>query len=558
MRYKSKINRLTILIIFSLFILNISCRIIKNAYDKSVIAKNQIVIDQAINQLMYAKDSYEHDLRLLLPLLDLRHLSEGQLAQIYLLVTTLHYSAGNMDSYFKDVGKALFYSKRTNNTDSTIYLYANMAKYFLEINGDQEAFDIINEAASFGSFYECSNVLTRIHIFQVYSAYLLHIRDYDRAFLAAHQIISDAPLTESFSPFFPVSYERAGNAIKALILLEQGKVNEAYVMACSLFEKYADPKERITQFNAFDFYMPLYYIKAIWALNHQEYQTAIEACEEYGKLCDDNFFIQKKIMLIGRLMNGLPPSMAEERSKLFQEISIDSRRLSAALISENARLSKEKFSGIMNELVLDSEIKEKTKDILHVVLVNFIIVALVFILFYVIFSEMQLDGLTKLYNRRTLNSRIHHLDMAKKNYTAVMLDLDDFKKLNDTYGHAFGDEVLKSVSSAILEVEGRFIKAYRYGGEEIVVLFEHLPCEDVIRMSESIRNKVCRLKFSKDVRVTASFGVGARPGNPVKQADENLYYAKSKGKNITAYKIDGKQYLAERRLEIRNPMPDTK
>ena len=65
------------------------------------------------------------------------------------------------------------------------------------------------------------------------------------------------------------------------------------------------------------------------------------------------------------------------------------------------------------------------------------------------------------------------------------------------------------------------------------------------------------LQVQKDVKITASFGVGAKPENPIKLADENLYYAKRKGKNIVAYKVNNKQYLAERRLEIRNPMPDT-
>ena len=211
----------------------------------------------------------------------------------------------------------------------------------------------------------------------------------------------------------------------------------------------------------------------------------------------------------------------------------------------------------MNELILKTELKEKTGEIIHAILMNLFIIVMAVILFYVVYTEMQLDGLTKLNNRRTFNSHIHHLEKAKKNYYAVMIDLDDFKKLNDTYGHAFGDEVLKSVSNAIIETESRFVKAYRYGGEEIVVLFEHLAFEDVIRMAESIRNKICKLKLSKNVRVTASFGIGTKPGNPVRQADENLYYAKSKGKNITAYKLDGKQYLAERRLEIREPVPDT-
>ena len=71
-----------------------------------------------------------------------------------------------------------------------------------------------------------------------------------------------------------------------------------------------------------------------------------------------------------------------------------------------------------------------------------------------------------------------------------------------------------------------------------------------------MRNDIAQLKWSKDIQVTASVGLGFEMPDSLKEADENMYVAKQKGKNFTAYRKNGKQYLAERRLDIREEMPD--
>ena len=135
-------------------------------------------------------------------------------------------------------------------------------------------------------------------------------------------------------------------------------------------------------------------------------------------------------------------------------------------------------------------------------------------------------------------------------------DIDDSKKLNDSFGHDFGDEVLRGVAQLLLMNERHNVKCYRYGGEEMVIILEHIDLEHAVKFSERIRTEISLLRWRENVRVTASFGLGYEMPDSVKEADENMYLAKKKGKNFTAYRKDGKQYLAERRMDIRNPVPD--
>jgi GGDEF domain-containing protein len=166
------------------------------------------------------------------------------------------------------------------------------------------------------------------------------------------------------------------------------------------------------------------------------------------------------------------------------------------------------------------------------------------------------DDLTGIPSRRALNECLHGIG---RRYTVAMLDVDHFKRFNDTYGHDVGDQVLKMVARKILAVGGGG-KAYRYGGEEFTVLFpgkkaaEALPHLEAVRQSiESYRLAIRSYDRPKDPRqgeskrgskgdttevsVTISIGV-AEAGEDqkstaevMKAADKALYRAKSKGRN---------------------------
>jgi diguanylate cyclase (GGDEF)-like protein len=166
------------------------------------------------------------------------------------------------------------------------------------------------------------------------------------------------------------------------------------------------------------------------------------------------------------------------------------------------------------------------------------------------------DELTQLPSRRALNEALMKLPDW---YTVAMVDVDHFKKFNDTYGHAAGDQALRLVASRLARVAGGG-KAYRYGGEEFALLFAGRPTEDVFVYLDRLRRVIEQTTFvvrgkdrrkndrgkgkswksvKKETNVTVSIGVASSNGEGLataevlRAADQALYRAKAKGRNCT-------------------------
>lgn len=163
-----------------------------------------------------------------------------------------------------------------------------------------------------------------------------------------------------------------------------------------------------------------------------------------------------------------------------------------------------------------------------------------------------IDPLTNLYNRRHCQEVMDREFSRAKRYgsdlSVAMFDIDNFKKINDTYGHQFGDEVLKQVSQIILSSLRNTDFAFRYGGEEILAVLTNSSADKALIPIERIRIKVENYPFEfegEGVKVTISSGICSTQEelssaeNLVKAADEALYEAKHSGKNkvILAEKI---------------------
>ncbi len=169
----------------------------------------------------------------------------------------------------------------------------------------------------------------------------------------------------------------------------------------------------------------------------------------------------------------------------------------------------------------------------------------------VLFEEKKFlaekDALTGVYNRRYFFEALDHAVYNAKRYGRkmglVMFDIDDFKHINDTYGHMVGDKVLKAIGSVMNRMKRQTDVAGRYGGEEFVLLCNGVNIEECVVVGERVRQEIEKLKFEglDDLRVTVSVGgasfdaVKDMDGNVIDNliqwADKALYKAKSLGKN---------------------------
>ncbi len=155
------------------------------------------------------------------------------------------------------------------------------------------------------------------------------------------------------------------------------------------------------------------------------------------------------------------------------------------------------------------------------------------------------DPLTGLYNRRhfmgVLEREFERTDRYGTPLSFVMFDIDHFKRLNDTFGHQAGDDVLRELGRVVREAVRASDVAGRYGGEEFCVLLPHTEVEGAAEFARRLRLTVENHPFpaqGETLRVTASFGVAACPSAAVQRAqdligvaDEALYQAKSEGRN---------------------------
>lgn len=155
-----------------------------------------------------------------------------------------------------------------------------------------------------------------------------------------------------------------------------------------------------------------------------------------------------------------------------------------------------------------------------------------------------IDGLTGLYNHRSFQEKIEMEVARAKRFgskvSLLMLDIDFFKKLNDTYGHSMGDEVLRRVSCKIVENIRNIDIAARYGGEEFAVVLPETPPEGARITAERIRKAIkdYRISYAENlISVTVSVGVATYPDNAssrielIEKADSALYEAKRNGRD---------------------------
>jgi len=164
------------------------------------------------------------------------------------------------------------------------------------------------------------------------------------------------------------------------------------------------------------------------------------------------------------------------------------------------------------------------------------------------------DSLTGVYNREYLKQHIpllvRQLNREHRSLSALMIDIDDFKKYNDNYGHIEGDRVLKKVAHRLKQVVNRpYDNIIRYGGEEFIVVLPRTNLEGAKliahKMSRAVERLLIENNHSPYGRVTVSIGVAASKEHTaldfidiVKKADKAMYKAKVSGKNNVVADID--------------------
>ena len=152
----------------------------------------------------------------------------------------------------------------------------------------------------------------------------------------------------------------------------------------------------------------------------------------------------------------------------------------------------------------------------------------------------EIDSLTQLYNRFKLDAvltmEMERYGRSGSPFSVIMLDIDDFKKINDTHGHVAGDQVLVEIADILKSTIRKIDTVGRWGGEEFMIILPESDLDGGLALAEKLRERIHEHKFPGFGCLTASFGVavsekGGDQQQLVARADKAMYQAKQSGKN---------------------------
>lgn len=278
--------------------------------------------------------------------------------------------------------------------------------------------------------------------------------------------------------------------------------------------------------------------------------------------------IDKANEVLGSVLRSGKASSELERKKEFAELG--GGRISNASIVEAYSPIFDASHRVIGVFEVYVDITKTRNEIFHVLLLTMAVLgAVLFVCLFSLYRPMKRgtlslitahrelkelatrDYLTGAYNRRYINDRVkqefHRMrrqigsELIKKSIGFIMADIDHFKKVNDHYGHAAGDEVLREVSHRLKEGLRDYDVLCRYGGEEFLIMLPHTDEGDSLLVAERLRQSVIStpvtVEGTEPVAVTVSFGVAtSHDGREsehavIERADQALYLAKEGGRN---------------------------
>lgn len=484
-------------------------------------------------------DRIEEDTKLLTTLLETeKHLSNFQLATVYRWLSNINLIQYKYEKFLEFAEKAVFYAGKADSNELIVTTYLNVANMFTMLEYGSIAVQMLEKVEPLLDTLTDKDIKVRAteYLHYYYSwAYtglgdgekvLDHI-DYD------FQLLSDSTI------YFNIIIQ----LLKAEAQFDIGDINGAKDTLLHINELYKEVEDlEHTQQRINNVECPLYTLRTELYLVDGNLDLAIKEAQAFleysGQYFDDPIIFFRNFFRIFNQQNFQVTEEQHEVLDSFKEILVTHypNTLQTARTTSGDFILNTFFSSVENMKYNDNAEMMGRKTLYGIIIFLVIVLCFMFVL-NSSHNQSRKDELTGLYNRRHFNKRIQKLQNNNLAYHIVMFDIDYFKRLNDTYGHEFGDTVLKKLSKQIGDLLSSQEQFFRYGGEEFCIITKKNDKEDVLTMAEQVRVHVEQLTWEHDLTVTISMGIAHSTESPsaIKVADDRLYHSKENGRNTITF-----------------------
>ncbi|WP_051204741.1 GGDEF domain-containing protein [Butyrivibrio sp. VCD2006] len=511
-------------------------------------ANHEKVVSLISEDLLFSWDTLDDELESINNLIDSKQFFNEDKGRLYERASLIYMQKGETMAYYRYLGYALYYLERSDDKDYTVNIYLDLANFFLNNYTGDSAKNMIEHAQRVEAFDDIEDLQIRSYAFRMLGMVAITDEDYSSA--EKYLLKSQELIDMSNTGVFEEAYTAINDAWLARVYVETGRFDECQ----EKLDKWEGHKMFTTdvyrQIMLRDLIVPYYqakcYLSAGQIFNDTSEKSAGKSEEkelevagfldEFMKLCEENGYEKAELSTLLKIQKDYPPTSETVKETLMPILNrlytklFNYQNIAYANVID-ATVTDSKAEMAKNEL-LDRQVVRRTQIILFSILV----VAVIIIILVIILLNSRFDELTGLFNRRIFNYALARAKKKKALYGVVMIDIDDFKQINDTYGHQNGDIVLWRLGQLMQKETTPDVHCYRYGGEEFVILLDQKAVPYAERLAERLRHTMEQQgwEFGENTVVTLSLGVATGKGDTdvLKQADDNLYKAKEIGKNM--------------------------
>ena len=497
------------------------------------------IVSYIDNDLSYEEDSYDTYIIEMTQLLDLPYITDYDKGHLYERIAQIYKFKEDTLSFYHTLGNALYYLNKSEDKSIAVNIYEDIANYYLTDCNLGQARLYVNKASEICPLEDIQDLQVKSYAYRMQAIMMIRDGKLDEA----KQMIdtSTSILSQCSDTMWYSSYVAINDMVYASLAYAEGRFDDA----SSILDKHKDSEffsspvyaDIITR----DFVLPYYDVACKLAAQQNNEELLIKYLTEYKTSSSKFGYLKQEQKILTEISEGgynLSESTINEINdcilanyKTIVEKQSDDY---AALISEPLE------NGIDEQAKLNAaqeEARHKNKLRLLDVLIAITILSIVIL----IVTYSLRDPLTGVGNRRKLNYCLIPSFLYSKNVSFIMMDIDNFKHVNDTYGHDKGDVVLKRLGVLLKLMHNHKNRCFRYGGEEFVMIIYDSDPSMALRIAENIRRDFQWQKWDFMDGVTISIGVstGRLSQATLVEADKNLYYSKEHGKNAVTYTIDG-------------------
>ena len=538
--YRKTVVKKIIIVISVIAVLTAVYFLLVRPYKKNVAHSTQERINSYINNdLSYEEDSYDKYINEMTQLLDLPYITDYDKGHLYERIAQIYKFKEDTLSFYHTLGNALYYLNKSEDKSIAVNIYEDIANYYLTDCNIEQAKIYKDKASEICPLEDIQDPQVKSYAYRMQAILLIN----DENLNDAKQMIdtSSSILSQNTDAIWHDSYVAINDMVYASLAYENGNYDDA----TSILDKHKDSEffsstiyaDIITR----DFVLPYYDVACKLAAHQGDEKGLMNYLTEYRTASSKFGYLKQEQKILTEISEGgytlSETTHSEINDRILENYNTIVNKLSndyAALISEPLE------NGINEQAELNASLEEaRRKNRLH--LLDVIIAVTLLSIIIIIISYSLRDPLTGVGNRRKLRYYILPGLFYPKNVSFIMMDIDNFKRVNDTYGHDKGDVVLKRLGALLKLMHNSKNRCFRYGGEEFVMIVYDSDPSMALRIAENIRRDFEWQKWDFMDGVTISLGVssGRLSQATLVEADKNLYYSKDHGKNAVTYTIDG-------------------